>query len=63
MCICICIYINMYIYIYIYIYSVNETLLAAKLHAAALAADPMHGKYFVTIQVRSLNNENALRVA
>jgi len=32
-------------------FSVNEILLAAKLHAAALAADPMHGKYFVTMKV------------
>jgi hypothetical protein len=35
-----------------YAFSVNEILLAAKIHAEAVAADPEHGKYFVTMKAR-----------
>jgi nuclear protein localization family protein 4 len=33
-------------------FSVNEILLAARMHAEAVAADPEHGKYFVTMKAR-----------
>jgi len=35
-----------------YVFSVNEILLAAKLHGAAVKADPENGKHFVTMKAR-----------
>ena len=35
-----------------YAFTINEIMLASQLHAAALAADPVHGKRFVTMKAR-----------
>jgi len=35
-----------------YVFSVNELLLAAKMHAQAVASDPENGKRFVTVKAR-----------
>jgi len=35
-----------------YVFSVNEIILAAKLHGAAIKADPENGKHFVTMKAR-----------
>ena len=35
-----------------YAFTINEIMLASQLQAAALAADPVHGKRFVTMKAR-----------
>jgi len=40
-----------------YAFSVNEIILAAKLHGEAVAADPEKGKYFVTMKARPVLQE------